>query len=203
MIHDKTKIVGIGGQGRTGKDTFAELFLKRNYFGFSFGDKTREIARVRHASDPDPVSRANTTETSNWFREKYGPDYLLNLALKEFDEASADKHYEGLLLWSIRAPIEADFIRDHGGVLIYLDSSEETRYKRYMEALRTGEPELSFDGFMKQENLQIKPQPGIPAEIQMDHGYIKDKASIIFVNDYDSIEVFLDNANKLIDSIET
>src|SRR5690242_10629680 len=114
------KIIGIGGLPRSGKDTLADLFLADGWFGISFGDFTRMHSRERHKDKPDPISVANMTETSNWLRETYGPDVILKEALKQFeDRQKAGKNDKGLLLWSVRAPIEVDWILAHDGELIW------------------------------------------------------------------------------------
>ena len=96
-------IVGIAGLPRSGKDTLAELFIDRGYYGFSFGDYTRQYSRQRHADKVDPVSVANMTETSNWLRETYGPDVILKAALKGLqDKQATGQSYEGVVLYSVR-----------------------------------------------------------------------------------------------------
>src|SRR5436853_3820896 len=122
------KIVGIGGLPRSGKDSLAELFIKQGYFGISFGDVVRGFSQERHKDKPDPISVANMTETSNWLRETYGADVILQEALKEYEEASKTKDYKGLVLYSVRAPIEVDWILARGGELIWVEASEEVRH---------------------------------------------------------------------------
>jgi len=196
------KIVGIGGLPRSGKDTLAELFIKTGYFGFSFGDFTRKNSMERHKDKPDPISVANMTETSNWLREKGGPDVILKEALKEFKEAqAAGSNYEGLVLFSIRAPIEVDWILAQGGELIWVEANDEVRYHRAMQRLRQGEAEISFDEFKRQENLQWQPQPGTPTEAQMNTSYVKEHATKILENNGDSYEVFERDAQKLMQNI--
>ena len=200
MIDKKIKIVGVGGEGRSGKDTLADIFLSDGYYGVSMGDIVREYARKRHAHSKDPISRANTTETSNWLRLTYGPDFVLEEALRRFKEAKVTS--EGLLLWSVRAPVEADFIKSHDGVLIFVNTKADIRYERAMQNLREGEPKLSFEDFMLQENLQIKPQPGIPVEVQMDHSYIKNSANIVLENNDSDLNKFVKYCHDLAKNID-
>lgn len=192
-------IVGIAGLPRSGKDTLAELFIQHDYYGFSFGDFTRRYSRERHISTPDPISIANMTETSNWLRETYGPDVILQEALKEFKEKQgAGAKYRGLVLYSLRAPVEVNWVLAHHGDLIWVETSDEVRYKRNIQNLRAGEAKISFEEFKRQELLQWRPQPGMPAEAQMDLSYVKRKATITFVNNTNDIEVFKREAEKVI-----
>lgn len=193
------KLVGIGGLPRSGKDTLAELFIADGWFGISFGDFTRMHAQQRHKGKPDPISVANMTETSNWLRETYGPDVILQEALKQFEQRQKEgKKDKGLLLWSVRAPVEVDFILAHGGQLIWVETSDEVRYMRGLQNLREGEPKLSFEEFKAHEALQWQPQPGIPKEVQMDISYVKSHATKVLDNNSNNREEFIESAKKLI-----
>lgn len=184
------KIIGIGGLPRSGKDTLAELLIEAGYFGVSFGDIVRGFSRKRHADKADPISVANMTETSNWLRETHGPDVILQEALKQYRESPKSAQYKGLALYSVRAPVELDFIVARGGEVVWVETSDVVRYDRAMKNLRPGEPKLSFDDFKAQEALQWQPQPGIPAEAQMNVAYIKEHATIVIENNGADVEAF-------------
>lgn len=186
-----SKLIGVGGLPRSGKDTVAELLIGRGWFGFSFGDYSRRFTLERHKDKPDPISRENTTETSNWLRETYGADVILQAALKEFEAAKASGgQYKGLVLFSVRAPVEVDWILARGGELIWVEASDEVRYKRAMQHLRAGEIKISFEEFKRQEDEQWQPQPGIPAKAQMNISYVKQKATKTVVNNGNDITAF-------------
>lgn len=202
-MQETIKIVGIGGLSRSGKDTVADMFINDGYFGVSFGDIIRDFAQKRHANDPHPISRVNLTETSNWLRETRGPDVIMKIAVERYEKARENGNkYKGLICWSIRAPVEADFILKHGGELIWIDVSNEVRYNRAMSGLRAGEPHLSFDEYIAQENTQFRPLPGIPREIQMDLPYVKSKSTMTLVNNSDNLDEFTEKIRKLISSIK-
>ncbi|HSX27425.1 MAG TPA: AAA family ATPase [Patescibacteria group bacterium] len=190
------KIVGIGGLPRSGKDTLAELLIQSGYFGFSFGDFIREQAKLRHKDKPDPISVVNMTETSNWLRDAHGADVVLKEALKAFEEANQNKTYKGMVLFSVRAPVEVDWILEHQGEVIWVEASDQVRYDRSIKAQRAGESKLSLDEFKRQEDLQWKPQPGIPAEAQMNTSYVKEHATIILENNEDDLTAFFAKAKE-------
>lgn len=198
---NQLKIIGIGGLPRSGKDTLAELLLESGYFGVSLGDMVREVARKRHADKSDPISVANMTETSNWLRQTKGADFALAEAIEQFKSASHKGSYKGLLVYSVRAPAEADFILDHGGDLIWVDTDDQVRYRRAMESRRQGEAEISFDEFKHQEDLQWQPQPGIPPQAQMNVRYVKSKATKLLENNGSDLETFQEAAKKVLESL--
>ena len=194
-----SKIIGVAGKDRSGKDSVAELLMQYGYFGFSFGDAVREHARQRHADKPDPVSVKNMTETSNWLRQTHGPDVILKEALAAFDKAQQIGEYKGVVLFSVRAPIEADFILEHGGQLVWIEASDQVRLERRLANLRPGEAKVTMDDMLAQEALQVKPQPGIPEEVQMNLDYIKSKATITIKNDGSDFEGFKQEVSKALE----
>lgn len=196
------KIVGIGGLPRSGKDTLADLFINAGYYGFSFGDFTRKHSIIRHKDKPDPISVENMTETSNWLRETHGPDVILQEALKEFNEKQANgSDYKGLVLYSVRAPVEVDWILSHDGELIWVETKDTVRYERAMKNLRPAETTISFEEFQRQEALQWKPQAELPEEVQMNISYVKDKATRTLTNNGDDMDEFLNNAKQFIQEL--
>jgi len=190
------RIVGIGGLPRSGKDTLADLLIDRGWFGLSFGDVVRGYARERHADKPDPISVANMTETSNWLRETRGADVILQEALHQFEEASKTQDYQGMVLYSVRAPVEVDWILAHDGELVWVEASDEVRHQRNMSHLREGEAVIDLAEFRRQEALQYHPQPGIPPEVQMDLSYVESKATIKLDNSDNDIVAFQQAALK-------
>lgn len=196
------KIVGIGGLPRSGKDSMAELFIEAGYMGVSFGDIVREFCFERHKDKPDPISVANMTETSNWLRETRGADVILREALQRFqDETAKGALYKGLCLYSVRAPVEVDFILAHHGELIWMEAPDAVRHDRAMRYMRKGEAPVTLEEFKAQEALQVHPQPGIPREVQMDLTYVKEHATHMLRNDDDDIEAFRMRAHKLMAAI--
>ena len=197
------RIIGIGGLPRSGKDSLAEIFIQKGFFGVSLGDIIRDESRTRHADAPDPISVANMTETSNWLRTEHGPDFALREALNRYEKAQDEngQNYKGLVVFSVRAPIEADFILRHGGELIWTEASDETRYERYVHHLREGEVAISIEDMQAQEALQWRPQSDLPAEVQMNVAYVKEKATQVFENNFPTLEEFQSAAHRLVDGI--
>jgi dephospho-CoA kinase len=193
-------IVGVGGLPRSGKDSLAEFFMERGFYGVSFGDIIRDFAFKRHADKPDPISVKNMTETSNWLRAERGADAVLSIALELYAEAQKSKDYKGVVLFSVRAPVEVDYILEKKGSLVWVEASDENRHTRAIENLRKGEAEISIEEFKAQEALQWEPQPGIPEEVQMNIQYVKEKATVIFENNQ-RLQDFNLKAQRLVDSL--
>ena len=189
-------IIGIAGLPRSGKDSLAELFISHGYFGVSLGDIVRDESRRRHANEKDPISVKNMTETSNYLRTNFGADFALKQALSRFAKAEASQQYKGLVIFSVRAPIEVDFIKQNKGKLIWVEASNEVRFRRSQSARRQGEAEQTLKEMLDQEKLQETPQDGLPADVQMDTSYVKRQATGVFENNGSSFEEFKDLAIK-------
>jgi dephospho-CoA kinase len=188
------RIIGIGGLTRSGKDSLAELFIKNGWFGVSLGDIIREHSRERHKNASDPISVENMTETANWLRGAKGPDFALKIALNEFNKVQ--NQYKGLVLFSIRAPIEADYILANGGQLIWVEAKDKVRHQRWLSSLRKDEKPISLKEFNAHENLQYNPQPGIPEQVQMNSSYVQSRATIIIQNNGSDLRGFHDAAKS-------
>lgn len=189
-------IVGIAGLPRSGKDTLAELFIEKGYFGVSLGDIVRDEARKRHAKSPDPISVKNMTETANYLRSQNGADFALKEALARFEEAKKDNVYKGLVVFSVRAPIEADYILKNGGKLIWVEARDKVRYERSKQARREGEAEQTLKEMLEHEKLQETPQADLTVEVQMNTRDIRQKATDVFENNGNDIDSFRKNAQK-------
>jgi dephospho-CoA kinase len=200
---DELRIVGISGLPRSGKDTLAEMFMENGFYGVSLGDIVRDESRVRHTGEVDSISVANMTETANWLRSQHGPDFALREALNRYEQAQEESEhkYEGLVVFSVRAPIEADFILRHLGELVWVEASDEVRYSRYLNHMREGESPISLKELQAQEALQWKPQPGIPEEIQMNITYVKQKATRVLENNRNDFDAFRAKAHQLMEEI--
>lgn len=183
-------IVGVAGLPRSGKDTVAEMLMNNGYYGVSLGDIVRDESRKRHADDPQPISVKNMTETSNYLRTQHGADFALKEALARYEKAQQKASYNGLVVFSVRAPIEADFILKNDGKLIWVEASDEVRQQRANSNLRDGEAELGLEDMKAQEALQEKPQKGIPEEVQMNTSYVKEKANLVIENNGNNLKEF-------------
>jgi dephospho-CoA kinase len=195
-------IIGVSGRDRSGKDTVADILIAHGYFGYSFGDAVRKHSLERHKDEPDPISVKNMTETSNWLRAQHGADVILKEALEEYDKAQqSGEEFKGVVLYSVRAPIEADFILKHGGTLAWVESSDQVRYDRKITNMREGEAKVTIDEMLAQESLQTEPQPGLLREVQMDLNYVKSKANLVIENNGSDRAAFEQTVKKSLDLV--
>ncbi len=197
-----TEIIGVAGLPRSGKDTLAGWLVEDGYYGVSLGDIVRNESKIRHQDKKDPISVANMTETANHLRMQYGADVVLKKALEQYTEASKQANYRGLVLYSVRTPVEADFILEKGGRLIWVEASDDIRYERALEFSRQGEMEgIDMDTFLAHEELQWEPKPGTPKNAQMNVAYVKNKATDTIENNENSLDKLQKSAQELIQQL--
>jgi hypothetical protein len=87
--------------------------------------------------------------------------------------------------------------------MIWVEASDEVRHARNLQHIRQGEAPIDLVEFKRQEALQWQPQPGIPAEVQMNLSYVKEKATMTLENNGDDKEVFLQKVHELINAINS
>jgi hypothetical protein len=196
-------IIGISGLDRSGKDSLSELYKSNGYFPVGLGDIVRAESRIRHSDASDPISVANMTETANWLRAQQGSDFALKEAITRYDlEISQGQQYKGLILLSVRAPVEVDYILANGGVLIWVEASDDIRYQRTIQNVREGEKHLNFEEFLAKDKLQWEPNTNLPKAVQMNVSYVKSKATHTLPNSSNDKQQFIDSANSLLSLIE-
>jgi len=126
--HPETIVIGAIGYIGAGKD--AALDVIANEFNFrkvSIGDIARDIARKRGWSS----SRENLHQISVEFFEKFGKDYFSRKTIEEIEESCLKR----VVVSGVRTSTDVKTFKDYFGkrfILIFVDSSRETRFQRLM-----------------------------------------------------------------------
>ncbi len=135
-------IVGITGYLASGKDTVADLLIKKGFNHYSLSDELRAILKERGVES----TRENQQKVGNELREKYGSEYLAERVIKKVLEPS--------VITSIRSVGEVELLKSKGMKLIFVDAPIELRYKRIQNRKREGEEILTFEQFKAQEEFE-------------------------------------------------
>lgn len=137
------QIIGISGTFASGKDTIAEYLVKDfGYTHVSTSDLVREAAMKEYGSIERPVLHKVATE----HRKKDGPGIFVEMGL--------DKP-KPLVFTGIRSLGEAKMIKQHGGVMIYVDAPLDVRYGRMTARVRDGEANISLKEFTEREEREM------------------------------------------------
>jgi len=170
-------IIGITGTNGAGKGTVVEYLVKsRGFAHFSGRDFITEEIKRRGLE----VNRDNTNLVANDLRKTHHPAYI------------AEELYERVLatggnviIESIRATGEAEFLKSKGALIWAVDADRKVRYER--SVLRGSElDKISFEKFCEQEDREMEQKEKFDMNIK---GVIA-MADKVFTNDGTQEELF-------------
>lgn len=138
-------IIGVTGFFAAGKDTVAEILIKKGFEHVSLSDMIRRELHERG----EEITIPNLRRVGNALREQHGPGILGERAAEAL--ADADK----AVVTSIRHPAEVSALRrkDHF-TMVFVDAPVELRFERSRERSRPGDPE-TLEAFKQQEEQQM------------------------------------------------
>lgn len=139
-------IIGITGTLGAGKGTLVDFLVKDYGFKhFSFRDFIVEEVKRRGL----PVVRDSMTSVANDLRQKFGPTYIVESLYKKALESGGN-----VILESVRAIKEAEFIKENGGLIFAIDADIKTRYERIVKRGSVTD-NVSFEKFIEDEGKEI------------------------------------------------
>ena len=100
--------------------------------------------------------------------------------------------FNGLSVVSLRHPEEAKRIKDHDGIVVWVDADPLIRYKRVAGSMRNRiDDQKTFDEFIEEENADMYPsQDADPARVNM--SAVRNIADIHVVNDFSEESSYID-----------
>ncbi|MBP6880427.1 AAA family ATPase [Candidatus Saccharibacteria bacterium] len=172
---DGALLIGISGSFASGKDVIAELLAKRaGYTHVSSSDMVRAAAKTAGLESDRTMLRP----FANKIRDKNGADYFTKIAFEQANSAATtDK--KRIVVSGLRAKAEADFIKNKGGVIIFVDAPLELRFDRAQSRKRDLES-YSKDIFERNEKKESQVTSG---KNEQNIYSIKENADIQIVND--------------------
>lgn len=130
-----TRLVGIAGRARSGKDTAAQLFVDAGFVRYAFADPIRAGLKVMlglsDAFFDDDLKEKEIawlgcsprylmqTLGTEWGREMIGANVWCLYAQRVFEDI-CQIGTGGMVISDVRFETEARWIRDNGGLLIHL-----------------------------------------------------------------------------------
>jgi len=137
------KLIGLTGTNGSGKGEAAAYLEKKGYAYFSLSD----LIRKELQKSAIPVTRDNLIKRGNELRDRFGPDILARLVMKEVRGKA--------LIDSIRNPSEVEHLRKQKRfILLAIDAPVELRYERVKKRGRE-ESASSLDEFIKKEKEEM------------------------------------------------
>jgi len=141
--------IGVTGLLCSGKDTFASYLKSKGFEHISLSDMLREELKKNNLE----ITRENLQKIGNELRKTRGNDILARLALEKMEP---NKKY---VITSIRNPLEVKKLASSKNfVLVNIDSSIETRFKRMQLRQRNEKDPSSFEEFIASEAKELTPK---------------------------------------------
>jgi dephospho-CoA kinase len=182
-VPEHLQLIGISGTFSSGKDTIAEYLVRDfGYTHVSTSDLVREAAMREYGSIERPILH----RTADEHRKKNGPGIFVEMGL--------DKP-RPLVFTGIRSLGEANTIKKHGGIMVYVDAPIEVRYERVKSRQRDGESGVSLEEFRAREDKEMYSGP---TDADFNIRGIGEMADVTLINTGLSLEEYIALAYRAI-----
>jgi len=158
-------IIGITGTDGAGKGTAVEYLATKGFTHYS--SRSFIVAEIQRLGLES--TRNQMRLTANELRAKYGNEFVVKQA---YEKARAEQN-DKVVIESIRALAEAEYLKSQDGILLAVDADVQLRYERVQDR-RSDSDKVTFAEFVAHEELE-KNDPD-PNGMQ--------KASVIAMADY-------------------
>lgn len=185
-------IIGLAGTNGSGKDTVAHLLVEK--YGFLFADATQMLGdelTKRGLSH----ERENKSALSAEWRREFGMGVIVDKAVEAYEKGD----YKGIIVGSLRHPGESERVHELGGTVLWVDADPRVRYERISKNDRGRvEDKKTFEKFLEEQEREMTPV-GDSATLNM--AAVKEHADIFLENNGSDIDVFKNEAERLLKSI--
>lgn len=138
-------IIGITGTDGAGKGTVVDYLVEKGFTHYS----ARSFIIAAIELQDLPITRNQTRLTANALRKEHGNEFVIKQAFLKAQEEQKDK----VVIESVRALAEAEYLKAHGGVLLAVDADQALRYER-VQARRSETDQVTFAEFVAHEELE-------------------------------------------------
>lgn len=138
-------IIGITGTDGAGKGTVVEYLKKK---GFTHYSSRALLIKEIEARGLEPT-RNQMRLVANELRAKHGNEFVVKTALDAAQQAGT----KNIVVESLRATAEAEYLKSKEGILLAVDADQKLRYER-VQARRSETDKVSFEEFVNHEELE-------------------------------------------------
>lgn len=186
-------IIGITGTDGAGKGTVVDyLVSKHNYTHYS----SRDFIMVEIERKGLPKTRNQMRLTANELRKEFGNDVVV---VKAFEKAKKENK-TNVVIESVRAVAEANYLRANGGVILAVDADPKVRYER-VKGRRSSTDQVTYEEFLQHEELEKND----PNPHGMQKAQVMEMADFVISNSNSitdlqkQVDIFLDSFKKMYD----
>lgn len=139
---NRPQLIGVAGTFASGKDLIAHYLS--DHYGYTH-PSTSELVRNIAMKEEGSVERPVLQSVAKRYRETYGSNIFLEKALLA---------PRPTIITGLRSLGEAKIIRQHGGIIVFVDAPVELRYERMRARDRDGEIHLTLEEFKAGEAVE-------------------------------------------------
>ena len=146
------KIIGLVGETGAGKDTFCNIAIEENssILHLRFSKPLTEALGLFF----EEIKKEDQQWLANALRERFGEDILMKAIAKKIKETDR----EVIILNGIRVKEEFNFIKQMGGIIIYITLEERERWERVRGRNEKQDDNVSFEHFLKIDSGKTETQ---------------------------------------------
>lgn len=138
-------IIGITGTDGAGKGTVVRFLKQKGYTHYS----ARELIVAEIERQGLEATRNQMRLTANELRAQHGNEFVIKQAL----EKAQAEGVTDVVVESVRAVAEAEYLKTHGGVLLAVDADPKVRYER-VQGRRSSSDQVTYEQFLEHEELE-------------------------------------------------
>ena len=138
-------IIGVTGTNGAGKGSLVEYLVKEKGFTHYW---VRDFLIAEITRRGLEVHRGSMREVANDLREKHGPSYVVEQLYAQAVKDGGDAAIE-----SVRVIGEANFLKQHGALLIAVDADRHLRYERVVQR-GSHTDKVDFDTWVMEEERE-------------------------------------------------
>ncbi len=140
-------IVGITGTIGAGKGTVVDYLIKEKQFRH-FSGRDFLLKEIKNRGlEP---GRDTMKKVADDLRAIYSPSYIIEQLFSEANISGGN-----VVIESVRAFGEADFLKSHDAKILAVDADRDLRYKR-ITGRGSSTDDVSFEKFCRQEDAELK-----------------------------------------------
>lgn len=182
------EIIGLSGLNGAGKDVLGLLLQERSGYHFI---SVSDLLRAELDRRGKEHNRENMSGLSREWRQESGDEgVMFTKGIEEYLAKKALEGWKGLVIGSIRHPAEAMRVKEHGGVVVWVQGDERQIYDR-LQAVKRGrnEDQITFEQFQADIHREMYPPADAPAGT-LNMGAVKASADFIIENNFPSVEAY-------------